>query len=210
MGYRETRSEVQDLIGDERIFEQVRRGLILTMLSGDNSYGKNALREAGYGSISEFIVDVGRSGISTEMMQPGIDRTQILKNAEHSTASSVEQQTASLRERLRGFFSRGGRVRWENPGIVDISMPTLSIITSGVAVYGLDMLVDGFSSGNALGVLQAVAIVATGLFGSLEVANIPRTIIHETCHYLSQGIDHAGLRRTREVSTESPKQQAVK
>lgn len=162
--------------------ETFMRGLVLSMLSGDDTYANEALKR-NKGDINQLALYVGRalSGEETEKHETGV------KGGVSSKIGKTLSNTYTV-----------ATVRIHNPGIIEISIlePYLAAgVTSG-GITGMEIAINNAVNNKPFsGLIFASAIF---LAAGAVINTTPSTMVHEVIHYLSQDIDHGGFTKVKQ------------
>jgi hypothetical protein len=207
-------TKAEKIFGGKKKFESFRQNLILTMLTGDNGVINKQLGDLGYQDIDRFALELGREAKYTddlEWLPKKFDKffKRNKKDEEQKEPEmSGDTEVTALGEN-KHFDNSGGKFNSERlmylttkgmvivdfPGVISLtlahSIPSILSLTSSLAAAKMATISDT----PTLGGIALSLTVISGLFAISPMVSMPHTLVHETCHYLSQNADHLGLEK---------------
>jgi hypothetical protein len=173
--YKKAMSKVEKIFGGKDKFENFRQNLILAMLTGDNTVINAQLGDLGYQDIDRFALEIGR---------------------EAKYSIGLDWLTNKFEKKEVGSIFVNGSVNVLFPEIVNINLApkTLSLFNLGVALFQISKLAS-ISGDPSIGGIVLAGLAFNGFFAIYPAITSQHTLVHETCHYLSQNLSHLGLEK---------------
>jgi len=168
--------EIKKTFEDKDESKTFRQGLIVAMLTGETSQLNEQLDRSGYKNINQFAIELGEK-----------------------TAADSDKHRMRKRGRIRASFQSLGFVSEQYPGV--ITMPLAHTLFSAANAASTAINIEVLSKiGTSRPLLAGAALLLTGgssYFALRQPLSLPNALVHETCHYLGQDLNHFGLIQTK-------------
>ncbi|MBI5928743.1 MAG: hypothetical protein HY862_05505 [Chloroflexi bacterium] len=166
----------QEAMGGVGAYEAFRQKLVVAMLSGERAEIDEFLKSKGYTDLDTYACDIGKQSYYGDTPM----------------ANALRPLSKSLAGGIPYYNANGVSLR-SFPGVIQLSMLNVTdkVVTaaSGLGIYSL---ANGMT--HPVAAVVGLGTAAIGFAAAIpSTLHMPHTVLHETCHYLSNNLTHLGL-----------------
>ena len=180
LAYNSTIDTIAKVFGGKEKFELFRKELVLSMYTKDHTQLNETVQGFGFKNIDDFAIQLGNGN----------------KFDEIGEAIAKGIGNADMFERLRGML--GSTVNPNFPGVISYASANIVLppINAYIAMGSMAQIIQTLPVYKEQPILLGTTVLASLLNMGLLLGTSSmgsQSLIHETCHYLSQGMSHIGL-----------------